>query len=100
MEPDMSFEEFSKWAINFVQNKQDNVVKHCANAIGIKDTFAYEYDKTNNEMVIYSTRPGLWIGYKGANVDIINKILSEELCFDCKVKFKEVKGRFVTTQGV
>ena len=100
MSEDESIEwmEFRKDSIDYMNNVHESALKHYLEEINVKDTFAYTYDYCNNKFIIYTCRPGVWIGKGGKGVDRLKEILANEVAENCGVDFKEVRGRFVICQ--
>lgn len=82
--------------LNYETNLHENAIKKYVNTIGFKDTFAYNYSYSDNTFTIYTSRPGIWIGKGGEGVKLLKEILSKEVREDCDVKFKEIRGKFIT----
>lgn len=97
----MGFREDDEWmqlrgeAICYMNNLYENAFKQFADKVGLKDTFAYDYNYSENKFTIYTSRPGVWIGLHGKNVKILQHILSKEIKEGCEVEFKEIKGKFL-----
>ena len=81
-----------------MNNIHENALRHYLEEINFKDTFAYTYDYSENKFIIYTCRPGIWIGKGGEGVDLLKKILASEVAENCSVEFKEIRGRFVTCE--
>ena len=86
---------FRNDAINYMKNVEENALRKFLEQVGIKDIFAYDYDYSKNKFTIYTSKPGIWIGYHGKNVEILKEILSKEVKENCEVAFKEIRGRFI-----
>ena len=94
----MSWLDIREDATTYINNLHENALKHYVNEIGFKDTFAYKYDYNANKFVIYTCRPGIWIGKGGEGIKRLKEILAKEIKENCDVEFKEVRGRFVVYQ--
>lgn len=46
------------------------------------------------DIPIYTTHPGIWIGYKGKNLKQLKEILSKVENTMVDVEFKEIRGEF------
>lgn len=55
------------------------------------ETIAYEYNTKDTELTIYTTRPGIWIGPRGREVNRLREILKENFGHDVEVNIKEIK---------
>lgn len=65
------------------------ILKEWKNEAGVKYPTLFKYDRTEKELIIYTSRPGLYIGVHGNLVDKYTKILQKE-CPELKmVKFVE-----------
>lgn len=66
------------------------------------ETIAYEYNAKDTELVIYTTRPGIWIGPSGREVNRLKEILKDNFKHHVEVSFKEIKfysGGFLHYEG-
>lgn len=59
--------------------KMQAPLKQFLEETGIDDKFSYRYNKSKNELIIYSEEPGIWIGYRGEGVERLREILKAEL---------------------
>lgn len=97
----MLYNEGNDWlqlrgeAILSINKMREDALKHFMEKVGIKDVFAYEYNYDQNKFTIYTSKPGIWIGYHGKNVEILKEILSKEIKEGCGVEFKEIRGKFI-----
>lgn len=75
------------------QNDLDNIIKEFLHKINFHDAVFIE--ETYHKVTIYTTRPGVWIGKAGCNVDLLKKMLrnSEWFAEDVDVAFKEIHGQ-------
>ena len=98
----MGYDENDDWmefrgdCILYMEKKRQEAFKHFMDKIGLKDTFAYDYSYLDNKFTIYTSKPGIWIGLHGKNVENLKDILSKEIREDCDVEFKEIRGKFIT----
>ena len=81
--------------ISYMNNILESALKQFTHKVGIKDIFAYDYNSGKNKFIIYTSRPGIWIGYHGNNVKILKEILSKEIKEGCDVEFKEIRSKFI-----
>lgn len=96
---DIEFENFIAECSDYVDTLRKNAFEEFMNKVGIKDTFAYNYDCGKNKVTIFTCRPGVWIGFRGDNVKILKEILSKEIHEGCYVEFVEIKGKFLSIDG-
>ena len=94
---DIEWLELREDAATHFKRIHENALKHYLDEIGFADTFAYEYSYSENRFIIYTQRPGIWIGRHGSGVDRLKEILSEEVKADCHVSFREINGHFVSS---
>lgn len=90
--------EFRGDCADYVRNIHEGALKKFLDEIGLKDTFAYDYDYSVNKFIIYTCRPGVWIGKGGKDVERLKEILSEEVRENCGVEFKAMRGHFMTSE--
>ena len=93
---DNEFMQIREDSLDYSRNKHENALKRYLNEAGFKDTFAYEYNYSENKFTIYTSKPGYWIGKFGAGVKFLKEILSKDVRENCSVEFKEIRGGFVT----
>lgn len=97
----MGYDENDDWmefrgdCILYMERIRENAFKKFFNKVGIKDIFAYDYSYDKNKFTIYTSKPGIWIGLHGKNVEILREILSKEIKEGCDVEFKEIRGKFI-----
>jgi ribosomal protein S3 len=94
----MRFDEwmdFREEAIKAERERKENAFRRFLKEVGFVDTFAYDYSYADNKFTIYTSQPGMWIGYKGKNVALLKEILHNEVYKNCDVGFKEIRGHFV-----
>lgn len=100
----MGYDENDDWmefrgdAILYMEKIRQKAFKHFCDKVGIKDTFAYDYSYSDNKFTIYTSKPGIWIGLHGKNIEILKDILSKEIKEGCNIEFKEIRGKFITIQ--
>lgn len=61
----------------------------------IKDTFAYEINYSNNVYTIYTSKPGLWIGYHGRTIEKLTEEISKYEGDKIRINIKPIKGHFL-----
>ena len=83
--------EFRGECILYMERIRENAFKKFFDKVGIN--YDYSYDK--NKFTIYTSKPGIWIGLHGKNVEILREILSKEIKESCDVEFKEIRGKFI-----
>ena len=72
----------------------NHVFKKFLKKIGFHDTFGYHY--FDNTCTIYTSNPGLWIGFKGKNVKELKNLLSKVKGCEVEVKFIQIKGEILS----
>jgi len=82
-------------AANFMKLKRENALKRYLDEFNIKDVFAYDYNYSSNTFIIYTSKPGIWIGLHGKGANRLKQILSEDITENCNVEFREIKGNFI-----
>ena len=55
------------------------VIKKWKDEAGIKEPILFEYDYAKNKLVIHTTKPGLFIGYKGELIKKYESLLAPDL---------------------
>lgn len=65
------------------------ILKEWKNEACVKYPTLFKYNRTDNELIIYTSRPGLYIGVHGKLVDKYTKILQKEYPELKAVKFVE-----------
>ena len=66
----------------YMYNEYDDIqeiIKQWEDEVGITDTVLYKYDYGRNKLVIYTTRPGILIGYNGATIKKYESLLRPRL---------------------
>ena len=94
---DEGWEDFRAEVHAFIKDKEESLIKKWLEKIGYtyKEPVGYYLDSRKHEIEIYSTRVGQLIGKAGVNVDLLEKMLTDEFRGEWKVKFVEVRGGFV-----
>ena len=94
---DADWEELRTEAHAFMKEKEETLIKNWLGKIGYtyKEPVGYYRNSRKHEMEIYSTRVGQLIGKAGVNVDLLEKMLTDEFRGEWKVKFVEIHGGFV-----
>lgn len=92
------FMDFRGDCIENIKNARENALKKYLDKIGFKDIFAYKYVYEENKLIIYTSKPGIWIGKYGVGVELLKDILLNELKENCDVCFEEIHGNFVAHQ--
>lgn len=93
---DEAFLEMRAEAHEFMKNKEESALKRWLESIGFKGTVGYYFNLSDNVVEIYTTRPGVLIGKAGSGVEAFIQILNEEFRGDWGVRFKEIRGDFVS----
>ena len=94
---EIDFECFIGECLEYMANKNRKVLEKWCKQIGCDEPIGY-YNKLGcgRTMIIYTTRPGALIGYKGKNVELLKEMLNKEFhCDNYKVEFIEIKGDIV-----
>lgn len=79
-----------------VKERRENAFREFLEEIDFHDKFFCEVKSEINKetFTIYTTHPGIWIGYKGKNLKRLKEILSKVENTMVDVEFKEIRGEF------
>lgn len=89
--------EIRSMASKLVREEQEKLISRCLDECNIKDTFFYNYSFRNKIFTIYTSNPGVWIGYHGVNIEKITNILRSEYK-DCNIEIKEIRGNIFSNK--
>jgi len=79
-----------------IRERRENAFKEFLKKIDFHDAFFYEVKSTSGieTFTIYTTHPGIWIGCRGKNVEVLKEMLSKAENVAVDVEFKEIHGEF------
>ncbi len=80
---------------NDVVTERENILKTFLKTNNISDSFAYNFTDFGTKLTIYTSKPGIWIGFKGETVNSLKEYLKKELDKDVEIIFKEIKAKFI-----
>ena len=93
---DDEFMRIREEVLQSMHNTDRNILEKWCKDIGYDEPIAYKHSRyTNCTMTIYTRKPGILIGYKGKNVELLKDALKKEYGLDYGVTFKEIDGIFV-----
>lgn len=91
---DDGWQKTREWALRFAKNRERKFLeKFCAEA-KVNEPIAYEYDHITG-FIIYTNRPGYFIGKGGELINKFRAKLKEEFYKTNDIKLVEIKGGFV-----
>ena len=91
----MEFEELIGKSLEEMSERNEKVMKNFFYSIGYKGIVGYENDLGKKVFTVWTDKPGILIGKGGQNIQILKDILKEEIGYDYKIKFKEIKGKML-----
>ena len=91
----MEFEELIGKSLEEMSERNERAMKNFFYRIGYKGIVGYDNDLGNKVFTVWSDKPGILIGKGGQNIQILKDILKEEIGYDYKIKFKEIKGKML-----
>ena len=91
----MEFEELIEKSLEEMSERNERVMKNFFYRIGHKGIVGYENDLGKKVFTIWTNELGILIGKGGQNIQILKDILKEEIGYDYKIKFKEIKGKML-----
>ncbi len=89
---DESFEEFRGKVLEEMREQNERVMRHFFWKINYKGIVGYKNNLGQKIFTVWTDRPGILIGYRGKNVEILKEILKEEFGSDYEIEFKEIKA--------
>lgn len=92
---DNSFEELRYEVSNYYNNKNKEIVENWCKKCGMTEPVGYFNCLSKYEFTIYTTRPGIMIGFQGEHVNNFKEVLKEEFNHEYEVKFVEIRGSIV-----
>ena len=90
-----SFEEMRGQILEEMEERNVRVLKHFFFKINYKGIVGYENKLGEHKFIVYTDRPGILIGCRGKNVEILKEILKKEFDYDYTIEFKEIKGKML-----
>ena len=92
---DDEFMRVREEVLQSIHNTDRNILEKWCKDIGYDEPIAYRNYHYNSTMLIYTRKPGILIGYKGKNVELLKNALTKEYGKDYGVSFKEIDGTFI-----
>lgn len=93
---ELEWMEMREESCKYLKEKHESPLIQYLTELNISDDFLYEYSNMNRNLVIYTKRPGIWIGLHGSGYNRLKEILLEKFEHDVEVNFKEVRGDFIS----
>ena len=92
-----NYQELIEQGHKIIKESREDAFKEFLNEIHFQDNFVYDVRNKNSNLIftIYTKQPGIWIGYKGKNVKILEEILTKVENQRVFVEFKEIRGEFL-----
>ena len=94
---DDSFEEFRGKVLEEMREQNERVMRHFFWRINYKGIVGYKNNLGQKIFTIWTDKPGILIGYRGKNVEILKEILKEEFGYERKQTLANAE-RFVTAE--
>ena len=92
----MYFQRLRGEAYREIREMREAPLKLFLEEANINDNFVYKYKYSNKILTIYTTIPGIWIGFRGRSIKRLKEILKAEFNHDVKVELKEINGNFMS----
>jgi ribosomal protein S3 len=96
---DDSFEEMRGEALNYMANKNKDIIENWCKECGMTEPVGYYNDLSKHELTIYTTRCGIMVGKAGKHVYAVKEVLKEEFNHDYEIKFVEIRGNIVNIKN-
>ncbi len=92
-----SFQQMRGEALLYAKDRLEKLLRKFLDAIDYKkDNIAYKDNIYKNELILYSRNPGVIIGCKGKNIDLLKSMLEKEYNKNINIKLEEVSEILIT----
>ena len=95
VDEDIEFENFIADCMADMARRNKFVIESFCKEIGFRQPVGYHNEFCKGKLTLYTTRPGVLIGYHGKGVDLLKEYLRKEFNRDYKIEFVEIRGGIV-----